>query len=531
MAVMAGSALGGDTTVKVLSDLGGATTVTATRAGGLAGRGERHDLDVLLVAVGSPHPAAARLASRSGIPPLGIAYLAAVLRQRGIRVRIADLNVPGWTRERFKRCLELQRPKVVGLSCMTESYRNAIRLASWVRVTKPGIRLVAGGPHVTFEDAAALRTGVFDVVARGEGEHTCRELMPLLLEAGAGPVASIAGIRSVRGISFLERSGSAVGATRTEGGGRSRRSARPDRTIVDRPEDARVVRTEDRSFESDLDQFPWPTRDLLPMERYGSPGSLLTGRGCPGRCLFCAAAAMAGGRRRCRRPEAVIEEIAFLRASRISEIVFLDDTLTGDRQHLEDLLDGLERRRFRITWTCESRIEAMDPSLLRRMARLGCHGIQYGIESGSADSQRLLGKGASRGYRGILEATHRAGITPVCSMILGLPWEDEAAVRTTIETGLEIQREFLARVGFGVLVCFPGTPFWRRASRFGLRRRTGDFDQYTMHTPTCETRHLSRQEMRRLQFEATVRQIREMPRELIALSRFGLPVGAEGTAR
>jgi len=56
-------------------------------------------LDVLLVAVGSPHPLAARLGSLAGIPPLGIAYLASVLRERGVSIRLVDLNVAGWTRD------------------------------------------------------------------------------------------------------------------------------------------------------------------------------------------------------------------------------------------------------------------------------------------------------------------------------------------------------------------------------------------------------------------------------------------------
>jgi len=102
-------------------------------------------LDVLLIALGSPHPVAARMAAAAGIPPLGLAYLGAVLRRRGLRVRIADLNVPGWTAERLSRCLHLQRPPVVGLSCMTESYRNAVRLGAWIRRVHPGPGSWQGG--------------------------------------------------------------------------------------------------------------------------------------------------------------------------------------------------------------------------------------------------------------------------------------------------------------------------------------------------------------------------------------------------
>ena len=440
----------------------------------------RRRLDALLIAVGSPHPTAARAGAVAGIPPLGIAYVASVLRRAGLSIRIADLNVPGWTRRRMERCLRLQRPAVVGLSASTESYRNALRLAGWIRTIDPAARIVAGGPHVTFEDAAALRTGVVDVVVRGEGEQTAAELFPRLA-AGEAPGEGIAGI-SYRG-----------------------------------PEG--IVRAAPRARIADLDTIPFPARDLLPLERYGSPGAVLTGRGCPGNCPFCSASAMSGGRRRVRDPRAVLDEIVSLRRSGIDEITFLDDTLTGDRGRLDTLLDGIERSRVRIGWTCESRIESVDPALLRRMGRLGCHGIQFGIESASERSQSLLGKRAvgARIDR-VLEATRRAGITPVCTFILGLPWEDADAVGATIDLGLSIQRRYLARVGFGLLVCFPGTRFYSRGSRLGLRRRTGDFDRYTMHIPTCSTRHLDLDALRSLHFEAVLAQIRETPRALIELS-------------
>jgi len=441
-------------------------------------------LDAVLIAVGSPHPIATRIARFAGIPPLGIAYLGAVLRGGGMGVRLVDLNVPGWTRERLARLIFLQRPHVAGISCTTESYRNAIRLGTWLKRLDPSLTIVAGGPHVTFEDAAALRTGAFDVIVRGEGEETVEALFPRLI-SGAGPD------RSIDGISFVDPNGAGDG----------------------------IVRADARRQIQDLDLLPHPARDLLPLERYGSPGAILTGRGCPGRCLFCSASAMSGGRYRVRNEEAVFAEIRSLSAVGLREIVFLDDTLTGDRARLERLLSVLERGRAGIVWSCESRIEAVDAALLRRMARCGCHSIQYGIESGSRGSQQRVGKGlAEGGAESIIRATHRAGIVPVCSFIIGLPWEDAEEVRGTIAFALGLQRRYLARIGFGILVCYPGTPFWRHGNRYGLRRRTRDFDAYTMYIPTCATARLSTDDQRSLHFEAVLRQIREAPRELLEMS-------------
>lgn len=448
-------------------------------------------LDTLLIAMGTGVPTAGRISSVIGIPPLGMAYLAAVLRNQGLSVRIADLNVPGWTRARLKRCIELDRPRIVGLSCMTESYRNAVRLGAWIRRESPGTWVVAGGPHVSFLDAESLRTGAFHIVVRGEGELTAAELFPLLARGGSPAPA-------IRGTSYID------------GGG--------------------VVKAASRPLIADLDSLPWPARDLLPLDRYGSPGAVLTGRGCPGRCLFCSASAMAGGRYRPRNEDAVMDEIRYLHSLAIDEIVFLDDTLTGDRGRLERLLDRIGSSGLRFGWTCESRIEAVDADLLERMARLGCHGIQYGIESGSDESQARVGKGRNEaGVEGILQATHRAGITPVCTFILGLPWEDASAINGTIDFGLKIQERYLASVGFGLLVCYPGTPFWKRPGEFGLRRRVKDFDQYAMHLATVETMHLTLDDLQRMQFEGTIRQIRSLPPVLAELNANGRDLTGELT--
>jgi anaerobic magnesium-protoporphyrin IX monomethyl ester cyclase len=439
-------------------------------------------LDALLIAVGSPHPMANRVAALAGIPPLGIAYLGGTLRKRGLAVRLIDLNVPGWSRDRLRHMIESERPKIVGLSCATESYRNAIRLGSWLRSVDREIRIVVGGPHVTFEDRQALRTGAFDVIVRGEGERTVEELFPRLV-SGSSPDDRI------RGITYRDGRGE-------------------------------IVRAPARPPIADLDSLPLPARDLLPLHRYGAPGAILTGRGCPGRCLFCAASAMSGGRYRVRHEESVMREMSLLRAAGIREILFVDDTLTGDRPRLERLLTLMERGKTRFEWACESRIEAVDAPLLKRMARCGCHSIQYGIESVSALTQRIVGKGAAAGgVESIIRATHRAGIMPVLSFIIGLPWEDDRAIRETISFAVRLQREYLARIGFGILVCYPGTPFWKRGEKWGIRRVVRDFDDYCMFVPTCETPHLDLEAQRSLYYQANLEQIRSVPRELFELSR------------
>jgi anaerobic magnesium-protoporphyrin IX monomethyl ester cyclase len=186
------------------------------------------------------------------LPPLGLTYLAAVLRLDGHQVQIADLEVES------DRKINFSSFDVIGITAFTPQYNNAVRLAREAK--KEGITVVMGGYHVSFQSQEALSTGVVDFVVRGEGENSFRNLINCLESGG--------GVGEIPGISYLEN--------------------------------GRCVRTPPAPLEADLDRMPLPARDLLPLNKYPNElcrrraTSVITSRGCPFNCSFCICSKMGG---------------------------------------------------------------------------------------------------------------------------------------------------------------------------------------------------------------------------------------------
>jgi radical SAM superfamily enzyme YgiQ (UPF0313 family) len=230
---------------------------------------------------------------------------------------------------------------------------------------------------------------------------------------------------------------------------------------------------------------------------------------------------MSGGRRRVRSAENVVAELTELRGSGVEGVFFVDDTLTADPARLERLLDLMEAARLDLVWVCESRTDTVSLPLLRRMSDLGCVSVQFGVESGSQTLLDAMGKDTTLGQveRAVGWAS-AAGLSPVCSFIIGHPWDTEATIADTVEFAAGLQTRHLARCGFALLVPFPGTRLWRRGDELGLRRLTDDFDHYNMHTPVCATARLGPERLRALQFGAVRRLAEETGEAMSAMLPF-----------
>lgn len=424
-------------------------------------------IDVALIASPSPSPLAASAAEFSSTPPLGLAYMAAVLRENGYRVNVIDMNLRCCTPAYLRRFLAIKRPRMVGISTLTESYPNAVRIAHMVKELSRKIHVVVGGPHVTFTAEETLIHECFDYLVCREGELTLLELANCLLR-GEGHREEIPGLCWRKGDLFFRS---------------------PPRPLL-----------------RELDSLPLPARDLLFLEKYRHAGALITARGCPGRCIFCSAGAMSGSRYRERSPEEVIAELLLLRRLGAKSLLFLDDSLTADLERLNRILFLMEREGIALPWVCESRVDIDDPNFFQKMARAGCTGVQLGAESGSERVLAKLGKGITRKQvMTAVESAARAGIGPMCSLMIGLPEDTVETAMETIRFAVELQREYFAQAGISIATPFPGTPMFRHALRLGLTIREADYGRYNLYTPVMETKHLSLQQIRTLHFESVDR--------------------------
>lgn len=352
-------------------------------------------------------------------PPLGLAYLAAVLRDGGHEVMIFD---PGATRGEeapFVAAAQAFQPDVIGISIISCLYGQAVTLAQALRQAMPGIPIMAGGPHCTIHLRKALEDCPdIDISVGGEAEDR-------ILDIVAGACAPER-LRTIPGICH-----------------------RDNDTIHQTPPRGKPA-------PMDLDHLPLPARDLLdvhigrnqPYQReYVRSTWVVTSRGCPyGRCTFCYYAHERAPGYRQRSVAGVVAELEMLvREQGFQHISFLDEDFIGNREWVSQLCGEILDRGLKFDWYCETRVSTVTPQLLALMRRAGCYLIYYGIESGSPEMLRVIRKGITMSQaRNAIRMTREAGIQTVCSFILGLPMETPAQGRQTIQASLELDPDYAA---------------------------------------------------------------------------------------
>jgi radical SAM superfamily enzyme YgiQ (UPF0313 family) len=364
------------------------------------------------------------------MPPPGLLRLGGWLRERGVEVGLEDLAFQlargefretdeladacaGLLRTRLVRGSSRSGPPVLGLSTMGATLPIAIAIAERVGRALPHVPILFGGPGVHGVDTALIeRFDFITGVLRGEGEEALGELFassppgePLELEGHAG---------------FTWRAPN--GTTRRE----------PDRTPLD-----------------DLDAVAAPAWDLLaPLADYkaitGADDGLVpvdSGRGCAFDCSFCNIGRYWRRRSRCLSPARLANEIEALVAEPAAHQAYLCHDLFGaDRSHALAVCAELERRAAAgrsLPFEVRARLDHLDDELVDAMAAAGCYRVLVGIESASEPVRRA----ANKDLRGIDTAEllrrvvhlSNAGITPILSLILGLPGEERADLAASLD--------------------------------------------------------------------------------------------------
>lgn len=391
-------------------------------------------------------------------PPLGLASIAAVLQKDGFQVAALDLNVCSISpEEALRETLLTECPEVVGISSATESYPRAVQLAGAVKGMNRDVLTVIGGPHVTFLPHEALNSGFLDVVVRGEGEETLRQITRSWIRGGK-KLDEISGI-------WFRRNGS-------------------------------IHKNPDRHLITDLDAMPIPERQLFPVGKYQYPGNLVTARGCPARCIFCAAPALSGGRYRVRSPQRVVEEMEHLVADHgLKRLTIVDDTFTVFRKRTEIICDMVEERKLPLRWGCCTRANCVTPKLLMKMRQAGCEEIQFGVESGSEIVLASLGKAITlKHVRQAVEWAKGVGMDITCSFMLPHPLDTKATIQASRDMMRELVKKGI-RVSIAVTTPFPGTELWKNASHWGIEIHARDWFDYDACTPVFSTPNLSRKDI------------------------------------
>jgi radical SAM superfamily enzyme YgiQ (UPF0313 family) len=158
-----------------------------------------------------------------------------------------------------------------------------------------------------------------------------------------------------------------------------------------------VVRNPNRKLIPNLDEIPLPARDLLPMEKYlpAKSTGVISSRGCPFRCIFCASSSLNHKTFRSRSAHSVFEEVAQLVVHGYENVTMLDDNFILNKDRAFKFADLVEEDKLKFDWSCTARVDSVDQDLLRRLREVGCNGLFFGVESASNDTLKLIKKGFS----------------------------------------------------------------------------------------------------------------------------------------
>jgi anaerobic magnesium-protoporphyrin IX monomethyl ester cyclase len=369
--------------------------------------------------------------------PLGLMYLAAVLRQQDYEVELFDCAFRGGYDE-FTRYMQRRRPPVVGITSLITVRRHALILAEIAK--EYGATVILGGPDPTGLPERYLfhraSDGSFpiDLVVFDEAELTVVELADYLFQKSnsADDLRAIPGLRLRNGSDGV--------------------FASPARPLI-----------------QDLDTIPFPARDLVDLEPYRLAWrkahgfwslSMINTRGCPYGCAWCQKAVF-GRKYRSRSPENSAEEMRLLKETYQPDQLRVVDDITGiKREWVAAWREAVEARDAAIPFECLTRVNLASEAMLRDLKATGCKKIYFGAESGSQKVLNAMNKGArvSQIYEAA-ERCKRLEIDMYFFMMVGYPGEEWSDLRLSVEM---LRRTLPETFSTTIAYPLPGTPFYEQ---------------------------------------------------------------------
>jgi len=357
--------------------------------------------------------------------PLGLLYIASYLREYSDHeifiVDCLDNHLItkvgtqsywyGLTHEDMLDKISGFAPDVVGITCMfSKKKEDFLACAQAVRERFPDVTIVAGGTYPSLFPEEVVNTKLVDYCIVGEGEDSFLKLLDYLETNGSS-------FGVIEGLAYIK--------------------------------DGEYVFNPKLHYINNLDQVPFPARDLINYESYITrksvlhglglkrSASLLTSRSCPNRCNFCSMYRIHGPRWRGRSALNVIAEIEYLvNEFHVNEIFIMDDNFTLNRARIVDICQGIKQSGLNVRWNTPNgiAINTLDIELLTLMKESGCKNICIAVESGDEELRnKVIGKHLTDcKIEEVVNAAASLNIFVTAFYIIGMPGETEDKFNKTL---------------------------------------------------------------------------------------------------
>ncbi len=385
--------------------------------------------------------------------PIGLEYIATYLKDAVDQVHIVDMELDN---RKFQDIINFYNPDLIGITLSATEHNLCLRLAKIAK--QNNIHTVVGGYHPTSVPDIMLSYPQIDMVIRGEGEVTMKELV----EIGTP--------EDVAGISYKKN--------------------------------GKTIHNAQRPQIENLDTIPFPARHLRQypyksQDRVTDCDVIVMSRGCNGLCSFCCEPSMNQGCLRTRSPENVLNEIiemAEYHKRKPVNVMFADPNFMGNPKQVDCLCDLLMKHDLNMEFCALVRADAMatHPQLVKKMCQVGIRRFEMGIESPNVKDLKSTKKGVTNrvhgeAVRNIRENGGRAGGT----FVIGLPDQTEEEIKTFPTYAKEIG---LTGAAFGIATPFPGTDFYKEIDdqRLIFETNWDNFDE--MHS-VYTTKYLTKEKI------------------------------------
>jgi radical SAM superfamily enzyme YgiQ (UPF0313 family) len=360
------------------------------------------------------------------VPPLGIAYIASVLKKNQIETQIVDLNVEELS---LSEILKKRKPNIIGISSILTNATQSFKIAKEIKKISPESFVIIGGPYASMMGKQLLFKHMeVDATLVGEGEFSFLDLVKNFKMKKS--------IKRIKGLIFRKK----------------------HQIITNLPSNPIEP----------IDKIPYPAREEMEMDLYKeNAGSIFTSRGCPYQCTFCSRPIF-GRKWRGHSPNYVLKEINQLIDNYgISTLSILDDNFSFDLDRAIRILDGLIAKKWKLNiyfWN-GLRVDQITKSFATKLRKAGCTTINFGVESIAPNVLITIRKGINlKQIEKAIDLTREVGIKTNLFLMIGNPND---TIKTADKIISFVKKTKINGVHLSMAIPILGTPFWNWVEKNG----------------------------------------------------------------
>jgi len=373
--------------------------------------------------------------------PLGIGYVAAILKREGYEVSVMDLTLIDVDYQDLKKKIVSMNPDIIGISALSYSYSQVKYLSKYLKKIIPS-KIILGGHLAYYNYEIVLNRTSVDICVIGEGELTIVDL-----------IKNMNNIDSVKGIAYKEK----------------------NHVIVNKP----------RELIENLDIIPFPAYELFDLDKYiklddvylpkmskneiHKKMSLEAGRGCPFDCNFCSRTFRSV---RKRSIKSIVSEMEFLKERYGVDVFwYQDELLFSNKRYMIEFCKEMKSHNF--YWYGNARIDSVDEEIILKAKQSNCLEIAYGVESGSSKILKNMNKKITpEKIEKILSFTIKSKLHMDMGLIIGYPGENDQTIQETVDM---FKRIGYPGLKFRYITPYPGSRLYDTCIEEG---RIKDEEQY-----------------------------------------------------